>query len=98
MAEVPDRRQHDVRLRSIEHSVSCLHKSFEQFADSYKPVLDRIVEENAYWAKVRQELVTHTAKGIVWATIVGFGYLVLLAAQDYAKELMDVAAAARKVK
>ncbi len=84
-----ERRESDKELREIKKSIACLHRSFEEFADNYKPTLDRIVQENQYWAKVRQELVTHTAKGVVWATIVGFGYIVILAAQDYARELAE---------
>jgi len=85
-----ERRVSDRELKEIRRSINCLHDSFQDFATSYKPVLDKIVQENAYWAKVRQELVTHTAKGIVWATIVGFGYLVLMAAQEYARELAEI--------
>jgi hypothetical protein len=91
-----ERRESDRRMRELERSVKCLHAAFENFAESYKPSLDKIVQENQYWAKVRQELVTHAAKGIVWATIVGFAYLIMLAAQDYAHQLIESAIARKK--
>ncbi len=93
--EGEERRAQDKELREIRKSIHCLHASFEEFAENYKPTLDKIVQENQYWTKVRQELVTHTATGIVWATIVGFGYLIIIAAHDYANELIQAASAKR---
>ena len=73
----------------LQRSVKCLHDSFERFAGKYTPYLDQIMANHQYWNRVREEVIKHTAKGLVWAVIAGFCLAVWHAAQDYIASLVS---------
>ena len=74
-------------MREMKHNVKCLHDSVDQFyklfKEEYEPFLKIAIDDQIYWSKLKSDIVTHTAKGLVWALIVGMAVATVYAAKAY---------------
>lgn len=61
-----DRRREDSRLKEIEEKIDRLAQSFQ----NYEPYLKDAVQNQAYWASVKNENIKNVVKGAVWATFI----------------------------
>lgn len=82
-----NRRNEDIELRrsilEMRKSVKCLHDNFKIFSDKYEGYLERVMETNQFWGRVREQVIAGTAKSIVWAMITGFAIAVWFAIKEY---------------
>ena len=79
-------------LAEIRKNVKCLHDSMELFVkdfdSEYKPFLKAAIADHVYWTKLKSDVVTHTAKGLIWAAIVGFLAMLWFSMKEYALDLI----------
>lgn len=78
-------------IAEIRRDIKCLHDSFEGFANTYRPILDKLMSNDLYWQRVREDVVKTTARSVVWVLLCGFCIAVWHAAQDYVIELAKIA-------
>lgn len=86
---MPNRRAEDVELRrsilEMRKSVKCLHDSFKTFSDKYEGYLEKVMETNQFWGRVREQVIAGTAKSIIWSILAGFAAAVYFAMKEYIK-------------
>lgn len=86
---MPNRRAEDVELRrsilEMRKSIKCLHHAFETFSNKYEGYLEKVMETNQFWGRVREQVIAGTAKSIVWSILVGFAAAVYFAMKEYIK-------------